>query len=153
MPLSQNPPVFTGSTLAYNTATASLSKSVITTPSASSQTVNPMATPYIHVVRPTNSTFTLNLDLLTNYVGAGLTQPNVYAQTQVTAPLGYRWFVSFVPATGGNQLAFAVTSPASGTSITWDSVSGAPTGVSTFAVYEFYTADGVNVKGRTVVAG
>ena len=73
---------------------------------------------------------------------------NSYSTTSATT--GYIWLVEFVPNTSGQQLNFAVSLPASGTSIVWDGGS-TPSGPTTYAVYQFYTLDGSNVKARVLV--
>ena len=149
MPVSSYPDKYVASTLAYNTATASSLNTVITSPS-SSQTVNPLATPTVKVFKPTTN-ITLNFDIQSNYVGASTYTPlrgNSYSTTSATT--GYIWLVEFVPNTSGQQLNFAVSLPASGTSIVWDGGS-TPSGPTTYAVYQFYTLDGSNIKARVLV--
>ena len=149
MPFSTYPDKYVAGTLAYNTATANSQKTVFNTPS-SSQTVNPIATPSIRVNAPT-TTITLNFDIATNYVGTTPYIPlrNV-TYTTTAAQTAALWTVEFIPATSGQQLNFAVTLPASGTSIVWDGGS-TPSGPTTYALYQFYTTDGFNVKARVLV--
>lgn len=149
MPVSSFPDKYAASTLAYNTATANSLPSLFTNPS-SNQTVNPLATPTIKVFKPT-AVITLNFDIFSNYVGS---QPYIpisgVSYTTTSATNGYMWYVEFVPNTTSQAINFAITSPASGTSIVWDGGS-VPTAPTTYAVYQFYTLDGLNVKARVLV--
>lgn len=149
MPVSSYPDLYAAATLAYNTATANSLPALFTNP-ASSQTVNPLATPTIKVYKP-SALITLNFDIASNYVGAQPYTP-VLGKTYSTtsSALGYMWYVEFVPNTPSQQLSFAITNPASGTSLVWDGGS-TPTAPTTYAVYQFYTLDGVNVKARVLV--
>ena len=149
MPVSSYPDKYAASTLAYNTATANSLNALFTNPS-SSQTVNPLATPTVKVYKP-STVITLNFDIQSNYVGSSPYIP-VIGKTYSTssATTAYSWLVEFVPNTSGQQLTFAVTLPASGTSIVWDGGS-TPSGPTTYAVYQFYTTDGLNVKARVLV--
>ena len=150
MPLSSYPDKYAASTLAYNTATANSLPALFTNP-ASNQTVNPLATPTVKVYKP-STVITLNFDIASSYVGQQAYIPlrNV-SYTTASAPLGFTWVVEFVPNNSGQSLNFAVTSPASGTSLVWDGGS-TPTAPTTYAVYQFYTLDGLNVKARVLVS-
>ena len=149
MPLSSYPDKYVASTLAYNTATANSLPALFTNPS-SNQTVNPLTTPTIKVFKPT-AVITLNFDIASNYVGA---QPYIPVQgvtyTTSSATTGYMWYVEFVPTTANQAINFAITSPASGTTIVWDGGTQ-PAAPTTYAVYHFYTLDGLNVKAKVLV--
>lgn len=133
MPFTTYPDIFKPATLAYNNSTSYALKSTITSPS-SDQTVDPIATPYIRVLTP-GSVISLKFDLVTN----------------ATAGHAYKWIVEFKPSGTINNINFAVALPATGTSVVFDGGSyNAPTLSTGFAIYEFYTVDGVNIKGRTV---
>ena len=149
MPLSTYPDIYGAATLAYTSATANSAPTLFTNPSAS-QTVNPLSTPTVKVYRP-STVITLNFDISTNYVGGQAYIPvrNV-TYTTTSAVTAYTWLVEFVPNNSGQALNFAITSPASGTSIVWDGGS-TPTAPTTYAVYQFYTLDGSNVKARVLV--
>lgn len=150
MPLSSYPDIYAPSTLAWNSATANSSKQLITNPS-SSQTVNPIATPTIKVFKP-STVITVNFDIASNFVGAQNYTP-VIGKTYTTqsANIGYMWYVEFVPNTANQSINFAITNPASGTSLVWDTGSQ-PAAPASFAVYHFYTFDGLNVKGKALVS-
>lgn len=150
MPLSSYPDKYAASTLAYNTATANSLPALFTNP-ASNQTVNPLITPTVKVYKP-STVITLNFDIASSYVGQQAYIPlrNV-SYTTASSPLGFTWVVEFVPNNSGQSLNFAVTSPASGTSLVWDGGS-TPTAPTTYAVYQFYTLDGLNVKARVLVS-
>lgn len=149
MPFSSYPDIYSAGNNAYNTAVSISKKSILTTPSAN-QTVNPLATPYVKVDRP-STVITLNFDIATNFVGAQAYIPlrNV-TYTTTSSTIGAIWTVEYVPNTSGQILNFAITSPASGTSLVWDGGS-APSGPTTYAVYQFYTLDGLNVKAKVLV--
>jgi hypothetical protein len=149
VPFSSYPDLYVAGTLAYNTSAASAQKTTFTNPSAN-QTVNPLATPYVKVFKPTTA-ITLNYDIASNFVGPQAYIPlrNVTYTTSSTAT-GYSWTVEYVPNTSGQTLSFGVTLPASGTSIVWDGGS-APSGPTTYAVYQFYTLDGLNIKAKVLV--
>jgi len=149
VPISSYPDLYRANTTAYQTSTQLSQKSIFTNPS-SSQTVNPLATPYVKVYKPTTS-ITLNFDIATNFVGPQPYTPlrNVSYSTS-SAAIGAIWTVEFVPNTSGQQLNFGISLPASGTSIVWDGGS-TPSGPTTYAVYQFYTLDGSNIKARVLV--
>jgi hypothetical protein len=149
VPFSSYPDLYRAGTSAYNTAIALSTKSIFATPS-SSQTVNPLATPYVKVNRP-STVITLNFDIATNFTSAQAYIPlrNV-TYTTTSSAIAATWTVEYVPNTSGQILNFAITSPASGTSLVWDGGS-APSGPTTYAVYQFYTLDGLNVKAKVLV--
>lgn len=133
MPFNTYPDVFQASTLAYATSTGYVPKNVISSPN-SDQTVDVIAAPYIRIATP-GSVINLKFDMATNF----------------TAGHAYRWTVEFIPSATINNINFAVALPASGTSIVFDGGSyNTPTLNTGFAIYEFYTLDGLNIKGRTV---
>ena len=149
MPFTSYPDKYAAATLAYSTASAQNLKTVFNNPS-SSQVVNPLATPTIKVFKP-STVITLNFDIATTYV-----VPQAYIPTRGVsyttnaAATGYMWFVEFVPNVSGQALNFGVSLPASGTTLVWENGS-TPTAPTTYAVYHFYTLDGVNVKGKVLV--
>jgi hypothetical protein len=149
VPVSSYPDLYAPATLAYNTATANSLPALFTNPS-SNQTVNPLSTPTIKVYRP-STVITLNFDIASNYVGAQSYIP-VLGKTYTTssATTGYMWYVEYVPNTASQAINFAITNPASGTTIVWDTGSQ-PAAPTTYAVYHFYTLDGLNVKAKVLV--
>lgn len=133
MPFNTYPDIFKPHELAYTTAIANTNKVVLSSPN-SDQTVDVIQNPYIRVTTP-GSVINLKFDIATSN----------------TAGHGYRWTVELVPSGTINNINFAIALPASGTSIVFDGGSySVPTLTTGFAIYEFYTLDGLNVKGRTV---
>jgi len=149
--LSSVPDIIKPATLAYTNASAASNKLLITSPSTN-QTANPIATPTIKVYQPSTQV-TLNFDLNTNFVG-----PQTLSNGNTTATHGYTWFVEYIPNssifgsfTAAQQLNFAVTLAFGGGTgvVIWDG--GTPTWTNNYNVFQFYTVDGVNVKGRVWV--
>lgn len=133
MPYTTYPDIAQASTLAYANSTGYELKTVIASPN-SDQTVDVIATPYVRVTTP-GSVINLKFDIATSN----------------TAGHAYRWIVELVPSATVNNINFAIALPASGTSLVFDGGSyNVPTLNTGFAIYEFYTVDGLNVKGRTV---
>jgi hypothetical protein len=155
VPLNSVPTLFKAHTFAYTNAQAAVNLNAISAPSTA-QTVNPIATPYVKVSAPTTA-ITVNFDLNTNYVGSQTLPAG--AGTNVTATHGYMWFVEFIPNSGifgsytaSQQVTFSVSLAFGGGTgnVAYDG--GSLALGNNYNVIQFYTLDGINVKGRVAVS-
>ena len=151
MPLTSFPDLLKPATLAYTNASSNSQKLVFSGPS-SNQTVDPVLYPVIKFSLPTTA-IACQFNLATSYSG-----PVTYPNGQTSAGSSNMWLVEFLPNslifgtyTAAQQLTFSVSNAFGGGTgtVTWDG--GAPVFTNNYNVFQFYTLDGINVKGRALV--
>lgn len=151
MPLTSFPDLLNPATLAYTNASSNSLKLAIAAPSGN-QTVDPVLYPVIKISNPTTA-IACQFNLVTSYSG-----PVTYPNGQTSAGSANMWLVEFIPNslifgtyTAAQQLTFSVSNAFGGGTgtVTWDG--GAPTWSNNYNVFQFYTLDGINVKGRALV--
>lgn len=156
MPLNSVPTVFNAHSFAYTNAQAAVNLNLISAPSTA-QTVQPCITPNIRVANPTTA-ITVNFDLNTNYVGSTILPTG--AASNVTATHGYMWFVEVIPNASifgsfnaTQQFTFSVSLAYGGGTGNVIFDGGSLTLTNNYNVIQFYTLDGINVKGRVWAQG